>query len=111
MKFSIDMKKIGIVVGVSLMSITGAFAASLDTYIGPNNNLHATYFTGTNIKGDYITVSLEGYVNEKQVYARMGDVGGYSDWVKSTVLKCSRTDYGAFGDIGKSHWGYIWDYR
>lgn len=80
-----------ILLGVGFVLADGSY------FTGPNLNLKFSWKTGFNLfKGNYITGTLEGYGNEKQVYARYGaGQGTYSDWVSSNTLKAEATDYGA----------------
>lgn len=99
------IKKLLVYIGVLLMlSATTIFAASGGYYCGSNSNLHYTWNTGTDLRGDYIDAYLEGYGNLKQVYVRMGSSGIYSDWIGSNTLLASASDYGAFGDIGNGNY-------
>ncbi len=64
---------------------------------GPYQNLMFEWKTGTNIiRGNYIEASLEGYGNDKRVFARMGAEGSWSDWIDSNELRAEVTDYGNF---------------
>lgn len=80
-----------VLVGVGFALADGSY------FVGPNFNLKFSWKTGFNLfNGKYITGTLEGYGNEKQVYARYGaGAGTYSDWVSANDLKAEATDYGA----------------
>lgn len=94
------MKKSKKMLFSTIAFFAGAFlvmAASGGWFTGPGANLYFSWKTGFHLfKGNYITATLEGYGNEKQVYARFGAGNGtYSDWISAKELTAEVTDYGA----------------
>ena len=91
-----------------------ATMTSVSAYVitGTFENLKGFHETGyTVLKGDWIEVTLQGYGNEKQVYARMGAEGEYSDWISSESFKAYKKNYGPFGSIGNGKYDYKYNYR
>lgn len=84
------------VVATLMAGAVTSLAASGTEWMGSNNNLKFSWHTGWNVQGDYTYAELVGYGNEKQVYARSGDSGEYSDWVSATTQKVSAKNFGPY---------------
>jgi len=80
-----------VLIGVGFALADGSYRCGSDL------NLKFFWKTGFNLfNGKYITGTLEGYGDEKRVYARYGAGGGtYSEWVSADDLRAEATDYGA----------------
>lgn len=103
-------KKLCFLLSFALVCITVNAAA--DSYFtGSNRNLKCSWHTDYDVNGDYITVKLEGFGNQKKVYARMGSQGSFTDFVPSDRLKISISDYGPFGSIGAKNYEHRCEYK
>lgn len=82
------------------------YAEEGESWHGPTNNIKHTWHTGYDFRGDYIVSEAKGYGSKKQVYARMGSEGNYSDWVDEKTEFISTYDYGGFGSIGSKNYAH-----
>lgn len=96
-------------------SIMGVSAASGSGYYGGSDgkSISKEWHTGWNVSGDYTQAKASnrgGYTAYmKQVYARSGDDGSYSDWVRSGTNSVTHKDYGPYR-TSKYEARFYWDY-
>lgn len=107
------MKKyFGIVCLSVMLTLTSVIVVSAGYNLGPNNIFHMETAAGFNIfKGDWIEGTMsngtaEARKYEKQVYARSGAGGTYSDWSTGTI---THRDWGALNN-GYSEVRGFWNY-
>lgn len=99
------MKKYFIIACLSLVVAgSGIGLASAGYNFGPNNIFHMEASTGVAYNGLWVQGTMSNGVQsecekyEKQVYARSGDGGTYSDWAPKSQRSVTHRDYGAFGN-------------
>lgn len=106
------MKKyvVTLVLGV-VATVSGLTAVFAGYNLGPNNIFHMDTKAGTSIKGLWVEGTMsngtnEAYNYQKQVYARSGASGTYSEWAKKSAYSITHRDYGAFGNQYSEVRGY-----
>lgn len=102
------MKKYLAIACISLMvAIAGMGLVSAGYNLGPGNIFHMETASGSSIKGLWVQGTMsngcksgnnECLKYEKQVYARSGAGGTYSDWAPRTQTSITHRDYGAFNN-------------
>lgn len=86
-----------------VVALSSIIAVSAGYNLGPNNIFHMEADAGWSLKGLWVEGTMsngtpEAKNYEKQVYARSGGKGSYSDWAPKTQSSITHRDYGAFDD-------------
>ncbi len=91
-----------LILGV-VATVSGLTAVFAGYNLGPNNIFHMETDAGVAIQGLWVQGTMSNGTNEaynyhKQVYARSGASGTYSEWAKKSAPSITHRDYGAFDD-------------
>lgn len=98
------MKKYVTTLAFAVVVTVSGLATALAGYnLGPNNVFHMDTAAGTSLQGKWIEGTMSNgapaaYNYQKQVYARSGAGGTYSDWAKKSTRSITHRDYGSLFD-------------
>lgn len=96
------MKKyLGIMCFSLIVTVVSAVVVSAGYNLGPNNIFHMECANGINLQGAWTQGTMsngaqEAYNYEKQVYAREGNTGTYSEWAPKSQASITHRDYGGY---------------
>ena len=99
-----QMKKyVGIACFSLAIALSGIGLVSAGYNLGPNNIFHMETQAGVAINGKWVEGTMsngasDAWNYQKQVYARSGASGTYSDWAPKRQGSITHRDYGSFTD-------------